>query len=332
MKVSRAIATVSALAIVTLLGGAILRGEPPATTHAADLTFTTPGLPTDRQPERYTASFLDTTLSAMLGRLNVVVQPEDKVYAFPDPSLGVGSTILVYRAQVVTLTDANKTRTVRTWATTVQAFADEQNLDLAEKDIVKPALDQPVPVQNDPVAITVTRVAESQLVINSPVAFSTQYNDDPTLNKGTNITTQAGKSGNLKTTYLVRRVNGVEASRTVIDREQTVAPVPQIVRRGTKPVITVRCKFNDTVIAAAGQNGIDPNALCYRMMAESNGNPNSVGAGGQYNGLFQYTQSAWARLSVASGHSGASIWDATSQIYVTAWAWAHGYRSYWPNP
>lgn len=332
MKVSRPTALVLTVAVAAFLGGVILRGNPPTKTHAAAPELTLPGVPTDRQAEQYTGSFLDTSLSAMLVRLGVTVHPEDKVYAFPDPSLGVGSTIFVYRAQVVTLTDAKKVTTVRTWAKTVQDFADEQHLDLAEQDKVNPALDQPLPVQTDPVAITVTRVAVAEVVVTSSIPFTTQYKDDPNMDKGKTVTDQAGKNGTLKKTYQVRREDGVEVSRTLEKSEQTVDPVVQIVRRGTRPVITVRCKYNDTVLAASQKNGIDPNALCYRMMAESNGNPTSVGAGGTYNGLFQYTVTAWASLSAKAGYTGASIWDASSQIYVTAWAWAHGYRSYWPTP
>jgi rare lipoprotein A len=237
MKVSKRGVLVCTIALVGLVGGAILRGTPPSVTHAAELAFTAPGQPTDRTPERYTGSFLDTTLSAMLSRIEVSVNPEDKVYAFPDPSLGVGSVLLVYRAQEVTLTDANKTRTLRTWAKTVAELAEEQNLDLAEQDKVSVALNSEIPVQKEAFSVQVTRVAESELTLTTTVPFTTTYTDDPEMEKGTNVTEQEGKNGTLKTTYLVRRENGVEVSRKVIKKEQTVDPVTKLVRRGTKIVL-----------------------------------------------------------------------------------------------
>jgi hypothetical protein len=332
MKVPRPTALVLTIAVTAVLGGVILRGNPPTQTHAADPEFSISGLPTDRQPERYMGSFLDTSLPAMLVRLGVTAHIEDKVFAFPDPALGVGSTIFVFRAQEVTLTDAKKTRTIRTWAKTVGELATEQNLELADKDKTVPALEDPIPLQADPVKVVVTRVAETTLSVTSSIPFTTQYKDDPNMDQGKTATDQVGKNGSLKKTYLVRREDGVEVSRILQKTEQTADPVTQIVRKGTRPVITVRCKYNDTVLAAAIKYGVDANSLCYRMMAESNGHPNSVNPSGPYTGLFQYANSTWAKYSVSAGYGGASITDPEAQIYVTAWAWSHGHRSAWPIP
>jgi hypothetical protein len=332
MKLHKSIALLLTTTVAIVVAGAILHGNPTSLSHAADLDFSMPGQPTDRAPERYTGSFLDTSLTAMLQRLNVTVNVADKVYAFPEPELGVGSTILVYRAQVVQLTDGRTTKEVHTWAKTVADFAAEQNLDLAEKDRTSLAADAPVPVQETAVPLTVTRVAESELVLATSIPFTTQYKDDSSMNKGTNVTDQAGKNGTLKTTYLVHREDGVETSRKVTRKETALDPVTEIIRRGTKPVITVRCAYNDTVAAAAAQYGVDPNSLCYRMMAESNGHSTSVNPSGPYIGLFQYADSTWARYAGPAGYGGASILDPIAQIYVTAWAWSHGHRSAWPTP
>ncbi len=331
MKVSKPVAFVLTIAVVAVLGTVIFRGTPPATTFAANLEVTPPGVPTDRAPERYSGSFLDTTEAAMLRRLNVTIYPEDKVYAFPDPSLGVGSSLLVYRAQQVQISDAQKVTTIRTWAKTVADVVNDQNLDLGNSDHITPALDTVLPIQATPVAITITRVAESQLVLSTSVPYTTQYKDDATLNKGTNVTDQAGKNGTLTKTYLVRRENGVEVSRILQKSEQTTDPVAQVIRSGTKLVITSRCAYTDQVASAAAANNIDPNALCYRMMAESNGHATSNNSN-SYEGLFQYDPGFWSSVSAKAGYAGASIWDPTAQINVTAWAWAHGYRGRWPTP
>lgn len=46
-------------------------------------------------------------------------------------------------------------------------------------------------------------------------------------------------------------------------------------------------------------------------------------------GLFQYIGSTWRSFSSQAGYGGASIFDATAQANVTAWAFAHGYSSHW---
>jgi uncharacterized protein YabE (DUF348 family) len=195
------------------------------------------GIPADRGPEQYTASFLDTNLSAMLQRLQVTTYPEDKVFAFPDPSLGLGSTIMIFRAQAVVINDAGSKKTVRTWSKTVAELAEEQRLDLGEKDKVVPARDAILPLQATPDLVTITRVAETEQVKSTPIEFKTQTKDDPSMDRGTTVTEQAGKLGTLKTTYLVRRENGKEVSRKVMKTERTLEPVTQIVRRGTKVVV-----------------------------------------------------------------------------------------------
>lgn len=46
-------------------------------------------------------------------------------------------------------------------------------------------------------------------------------------------------------------------------------------------------------------------------------------------GLFQYIGSTWRSFSSRAGYGGASIYDATAQANVTAWAFANGYSSHW---
>jgi hypothetical protein len=303
---------------------------PVHTVLAAPTSVITLSEPTDRPSEQYQGSFFETSLSGMLMRLNVKVYPEDKVFAFPDPTLGIGSQIHIYRAQAVLITDGDNQKMVRTWAKTVADFATEQNLDLGEKDITAPARDTSIPIQSAIVTVDVTRVAETDVVKSLTLDHDVQYQDDSTKDQGTTSVKVAGSDGRKDITHHIIRHNGAIVSDVVTKSEVITEPVTQIIIRGTKPVITGACKYKDTVLAAAAQNGVDPNALCYRMIAESNGNPNSDG--GLYKGLFQYDPGLWASVSILAGYPGASIWDATAQINVTAWAWAHKYRSRWPIP
>jgi len=115
----------------------------------------------------------------------------------------------------------------------------------------------------------------------------------------------------------------------LIKTKTTRQPKDEIILIGTKPTITVRCKYNDIVVAAAVKYNVDPNEICSLMMKESNGNSYS-GAGSQYQGLFQYTNNFWKLASSKAGYGGISIFDSTAQIYTTAWAFSHGERNRWP--
>jgi hypothetical protein len=195
------------------------------------------GVPADRPVEEYTGSFLDLTTTAMFERLGVTIYPEDKVYAFPDPTLGLGSRLEVYRAQVVQLVDGKTTKTVRTWAPTVAAFAEEQRLSLSEQDEVSLPLSEPLPLQSEAVSLKVTRVAIGRVHTTSAIAFSTEYRDDPTLEKGKQVKEQAGKAGVLTTTFEVRREDGAEVSRRKLSAVRTTEPVTEVIKRGTKVTV-----------------------------------------------------------------------------------------------
>ncbi|MEI6478248.1 MAG: G5 domain-containing protein [bacterium] len=202
---------------------------------STDLTFA--GQPTDRSPEEYQGSFLYTSSADMLSALGVKIYPEDKVYAFPEPGLGLGSHIEVYRAQPVMINDGNSQTLVRSWGATVGDVLKEQNVDIGEKDQVDPSQDAKIAVGDSPVVVTITRVAETQLVVKSSVDYETQYKDDATMDKGTQVVEQAGVNGTRAKTYLVRRENGVEVSRKLLDNSITKDPVAKIVRRGTHVVL-----------------------------------------------------------------------------------------------
>jgi rare lipoprotein A (peptidoglycan hydrolase) len=237
MIVPKQAAIVLTVAVVGVLGAIASQSQPPAITRAATSEFTTPGMPTDRSAEQYVGSFLDTSLEAMLRRLNVSVFPEDKMFVFPDPSLGVGSSIQIFRAQPVLITDAGETKLVRTWASTVQELAEEQGLEIGSKDQVEPALTMPLPVKEGAYTVLITRVAESEVVVTTSIAYVTHYKDDSTIERGTNVTEQKGQSGTLKTTYLVRRENGKKVSEVKLSTERTKEPVAEIIRRGTKVTV-----------------------------------------------------------------------------------------------
>ena len=154
---------------------------------------------------------------------------------------------------------------------------------------------------------------------------------DPDLDRGKIRVEQYGERGTKALTYELIRENGVEISKTLLRTETTKEPVSKIEYYGTKPVITVRCKYNDTVLKASQKNGIDPDTVCNLMMKESLGNPYATGYWNEvhYYGLFQYNQGTWNNLSSKAGFAGYDIYDATAQIYTTAWALTHGYASRW---
>jgi len=252
--------------------------------------------------------------------------PEDRFKAFPDIKMNIGSKITLYRAPVIKIKDGKRSKEVRSWQKTVGELFSEQKIEIGKDDKVNFTLDTDL---EDGMEIAITRVAITTVVEQEVIKYITLNKDDNTMDKGKTKVQQAGQNGSRDLSYRVVREDGDEVSRKLIKTEKTKDPVIEIVLVGTRPVITVRCKFNDTVIAAAQKYSVDANALCALMMKESNGNPQS-GEGTIYQGLYQYTDGFWASASSKAGYSGASIWDAKAQIFATAWAFSHGERKRWP--
>lgn len=249
----------------------------------------------------------------------------DKFTAFPEIRMNIGSKITLYRSPMILLIDGKNKTEIRSWSKTVGELLLEQNIDLASEDKIAPPLDTEIA---DGSQIKITRVAIAHIDKLTDIEFKTINKNDNTLDKGKTRVEQKGLKGQKKLTYEIRREDGVEVARRLINTEIVTKAIDQITIIGTKPVITGWCKYNDLVLDASIKNGIDPDRVCALMRKESNGNADSVSGGGHL-GLFQYTEGFWADASAKAGYSGASWDNAKAQIYTTAWALTHGYAGRW---
>lgn len=273
------------------------------------------------------------TITAAFAQANQPYYPEDQVSAFPDPTLHIGSVITVRRALPVTVIDGKKTAVVRTWQGTVGDLLSEKKIDLGNDDKISPAPSTPLSADTK---IVITRVAITTISINQPISFSITNQNDPNMDEGQTKVTQQGSDGVKTFTYLVRREDGVEISRTLTKTEVTTAPITQIVHVGTRPVITVACgsasDIRGWILSAALQYGLSANKLCTMMMQESGGDRNRISSTTPpYFGLFQYGYFAGAAANLPK-YAGRPWNDAEAQVYVTAWEITHGKcHNMWPN-
>lgn len=188
-------------------------------------------------PESYLALITETTAQQTLTRRGVVTDPADYIRGYPDLKLGVGGTVYVYRAPAVTVIDWGKSRTVRSWLTTVGAILTEAGIDIGDQDKVEPEVGTQTGPGGDPLTITIVRVQEADVHVTEPISFSTQKQTDSNLEKGKLQVVQKGKNGVRTKTYRVRREDGVEVSRVLSNTEVTTVPIPEIIKEGTKVVV-----------------------------------------------------------------------------------------------
>lgn len=264
----------------------------------------------------------------MLKQNQVVVYPEDIVAVFPDPSLNLGSRIVINRAYRIIVNDGGQQQDYRTWQKDVTGFLSEKGIQVGPDDVVNVGLDQAI---SDNLHLQIIRVAQNEVTETIPIPYQTIKKNDPDLLVGETKIEKAGQEGIREKRYKIRRENGQITEKILLEDKLINNPQDKIVRVGTRKKMTVSCAGYDSLIEdAAAKNNLDPNSLCRSMIRESNGHPNSYNPSGPYSGLFQYTDTFWSQASTLAGYADASIWDAKAQIYVTAWAWAHGYRGRWP--
>lgn len=271
------------------------------------------------------------TFNYILPGERMVAEPTDdkiRMVKIFDPKLSIAGLVVVFKAPTYKIIDGKRNYEISSFKGRVEDVLEDGGVELAREDIVSPARGDRALVQENNL-IKITRVSIAQIDEFQPVPYQTKKIDDPTLDQGKTKVVTIGQNGKKQLSYSVRREDGIEISRVLVKTEILNQPVDEVIKIGTKPVITGWCKYNDDVIAASIKNNLDPNRLCALMKKESNGHPDSVNPDGPYIGLFQYTEGFWADASKKAGFAGASIYDAKSQIYVTAWALTHGYSGRW---
>lgn len=175
-----------------------------------------------------------SSIEEMIAKLGLGIYPEDKVEAFPDPDLGIGSKIIITRATEFSVIDAGKTNTYRTWENTVEEAIKGKIDPLGVDDDVNYSLSDKM---ENGMKIKITRVAITEVKEYEQVDYDVVYQDDPTMYRGETVVDQYGSYGERELTYEVTRENGVEVSKVLLGSEITTESVDKIVRRGTKVLV-----------------------------------------------------------------------------------------------
>ena len=85
----------------------------------------------------------------------------------------------------------------------------------------------------DGLNLAITSIVVEEQVYNDVVAFETTYVDDDNMKKGAEKVQTEGVNGEKIVTASVTYVNGVETKREILNEEVTVAPVNQVIAKGT---------------------------------------------------------------------------------------------------
>jgi uncharacterized protein YabE (DUF348 family) len=198
-----------------------------------------------------------------------------------------------------------------TTAPTISQALSEAGVTLAGQDTTLPDLASfPTDGQN----ITVERITGTQATKEVPVDFSTTEQQDPSSYVGSRTTVTEGVPGVQQVVYAYQTINGVKQAPKIISKTITKQPVNAVVKVGTKAV-------PNTVAGADNLNWAGL-AAC-----ESGGNPHSVGGGGLYFGLYQFSVSTWASMGGSGSPANAT---AAEQTYRAKLLYVRSGAGQWP--
>lgn len=146
------------------------------------------------------------------------------------------------------------------------------------------------------------------------IGYTTITREDSSMTEGDTATVRSGRAGSRDVVYRVRVVNGKVVARKVLRVSDRTAPVPAIVRVGTKP---------EVVAFATGNTVWDALAQC-----ESGGNW-AINTGNGYYGGLQFNLGTWQSYG-GSGYPHQNSREAQIAVAERLRAATGGYGS-WPS-
>lgn len=172
-------------------------------------------------------------LAGVSGQTNDIFSDSKKIINFFSLGSFAGQIQVIYEAPLYTVYDGKKNYTIKSFKDSVGGILSKASVELANEDIVDP------PVDSQPVkdTIKITRVSLTKVEKIESIAYESKEVLDNTLERGLKKIDTAGKAGQRKLIYQVRREDGVEVSRTLIANEITEKPVNKVTRIGTKVIV-----------------------------------------------------------------------------------------------
>lgn len=201
--------------------------------------------------------------------LGLTVYPEDRVLAFPDPELGIGSVVTLERAPIIKLLDGKKKLQLRSWMKTAGELLAEKGIDLGVDDKTNFRSDSRI---YDGSELLIIRVAITTVTESEETKYKTETKNNPQVEKGVKKVLQRGELGEKKLIYEVRREDGVEVSRKLIKTEVVKESINEVVEIGTKVLVYLSGEaswYNAPAMTAACRD--IPKGTMVRVVNTANG-------------------------------------------------------------
>ena len=161
---------------------------------------------------------------------------------------GMRPEITVVRNQLIRINNGGQSMVTNTHGETVGELLERINVGLNEGATIDVALDT---MTYDGMELNLDRWTTSTEFVYEEVPFEIEYIDTNTMLRGEEELVTEGVNGERKHTTQITCFNGEEVSREVIATVETVAPVNQVIKRGTFEAEEGKLTIKDGVIVTA---------------------------------------------------------------------------------
>lgn len=171
------------------------------------------------------------SVSGFLEENDVQIGEYDKVSMLMDDDLYSGARLVIRKGRKFTLNIDGNIEIITTTKKTIREAFEEAGVSVNEIDRVEPGLDAEI---TEDMNVSVFRVQNKQITVDSEIPFPSREEPDPTLEKGKTRIKVKGTNGLKRTTYNIQTENGIETKREVVSETIVKNPVTQVVAVGTK--------------------------------------------------------------------------------------------------
>ena len=172
------------------------------------------------------------TVDDVLEQINLRGSRSARVFPSRGASVEEGDTIVYREAVNVRLAAAGQIREVITNEVDVAGLLDSLGVVVDGQDEVSP---DPSTALSRGMLIRVVNVEVERVVEQQEIPYSTEVQKSNDYMQGVRRVVRAGVPGLVNRTFEVRRENGQEVARTLVDSRQLRPPVKEVVIEGTRP-------------------------------------------------------------------------------------------------
>lgn len=177
------------------------------------------------------------TPRSIVKQAGIEVYPEDELLMLPTENFliegSIGPRIVIERATPVNINLYGTQVMMRTRAKTVGDLLKERNIKMGPDDSIQPAVET---LLTPNIEIFLLRRGTEITTVEEEIPMPVEKIYDNNLSVGTRAVRQQGSAGKRAVTYQIEFENGVEVSRTEIQKVEVVPPVKHVVAIGTRPI------------------------------------------------------------------------------------------------